>query len=242
MIFNRQMKSFAIGATAAVITGIGILSAPVQAAILSGRVQLSDLIGTGNSYQLGDKLFDNFRSFIRLATGGAVAPTAAEISVTGVVNNGSFDLLFESDRWNVTAGQVIDTGFRYDVTVLDPQQAITSAGVALTDYDVTGNGRIVVTDTITLLDPGVGNENILIRSIAGRDSGQVALTPPQTRISVAKDIALSGLTGSATLRTVTQSVRQRVPESGNLLGLFVVGGIGLTVMAKKLKLKTTVLN
>lgn len=243
MISNRQIKSFAIGATAAVIAGIGMLSASAQAAVLSGRVALSDLLAN-NSYVLGDKLFDNFRDFIRIARGGAVAPTAAEIFVTGVINGSSYDLLFESDRWNVGAGQFIDTGFRYDVTVTDPTQAITSAGVSIVDaYSVSGTGRIVVTDTINLLDPAAGNENILIRSVAGRDSEQVALVPSQTKISVAKDIALTGGTaGTATLTRVTQSVIQQTPESGNLLGLFAVGGIGMAIVGKKLKFKTTILN
>ena len=243
MILNRQMKSFAIGATAAVMAGISMLSASAQAAVLSGRVSLSDLLA-GNSYVLGDKLFDNFRDFVRIATGGAVAPTAAEIFVTGAINGSSYDLLFESDRWNVTAGQFIDTGFRYDVTVTDPAQAITSAGVSIKDaYTVTGTGRVVVTDTIRLLDPFVaGSENILVRSVSGRDSEQVALLPPQTKISVAKDIAIVGGTGTANLGRVTQSDIQRTPESGNLLELFAVSGIGVAVVGKKLKLKTTILN
>lgn len=239
MKLHKTVKSLAVGITATLAT-VAMLSASAQAAILSGNVLLSDLLA-GNSYQLGDKLFDNFRRFSTFNLGGATGPESNQIKVFGEIAGSAYNLLFQSPLWNVTPGQAIDTTFQYDVTVLDPNSAITKVDLELLSYGVTNNAFITITDRVDLLNPGTGSVNLLATSVSSLDSVIKDVLPPQKKISVTKDIALVGNNGRASISLINQSVHQtRVPESSTLLGLFALGGIGLTVTRKRLK--TTVIS
>lgn len=240
MKLHTKMKSLAVGITATLAT-IAMLSASAQAAILGGTVKLSELLA-GNSYQLGDKLFDNFRTFSTVATGGATGPNSDQIFVFGEIVDHAYNLLFQSAFWNVDSKQSIDTTFQYDVTVLDPNRWIDKVDLELRTYGVTGDGSIRITDRVDLLDPGTGSSNLLAVSVSPGDSVIKSLVPPQKKISVTKDIALLSINqGSASISLINQSVHQtKVPESSTLLGLFALGGLGLTVTKKRLK--TTVIS
>ncbi|AFZ59288.1 PEP-CTERM sorting domain-containing protein [Anabaena cylindrica FACHB-243] len=239
MKLHRIMRSLAVGITATLAT-IATLSASAQAAILTGNVLLSDLLA-GNSYQLGDKLFDNFRGFSTFNLGGAGGPESNEILVFGEIVDHAYNLIFQSPLWNVTPGQAIDTTFQYDVTVLDPDQWIDKVDLELLSYGVIGDAFITIVDRVDLLDPGSGSVNLLAISVSPLDSVIKDVLPFQKKISVTKDIALVGNNGFASISLINQSVHQtKVPESSTLLGLFVLGGIGLTVTKKRLK--TTVIS
>ncbi|MEA5552315.1 PEP-CTERM sorting domain-containing protein [Anabaena cylindrica UHCC 0172] len=229
-----------MGITATLAT-IATLSASAQAAILTGNVLLSDLLA-GNSYQLGDKLFDNFRDFSTLNLGGATGPQSNQIGVFGEIVGSAYNLVFQSPFWTVSGTQAIDTTFKYDVTVLDPNKWITKVDLELDVYGVSavGNPFITIVDTVDLLDPGTGSVNLLATSVSPFDSVIKDLNPPQKKISVAKDIAVVANGGFASISVLKQSVHQNVPESSTLLGLFVLGGVGLTVTKKRLK--TTVIS
>ncbi|TAF11126.1 MAG: hypothetical protein EAZ77_01790 [Nostocales cyanobacterium] len=238
MKLKTPIKSLAVGITATLAT-IAMLSTSAQAAILSGTVILSDLLA-GNSYQLGDKLFDNFRAFSTIETGGANGPEADEIFVFGEIAGSAYNLLFQSALWNVTSGQTIDTTFQYDVTVLDPNQWIDKVDLELKTYGTNGTGFITITDRVDLLDPGSGSVNLLATSTSPFDSVIKDVIPHQKKISVTKDIALVGGTnGMASISLINQSVHQTTPESSIVLGILAVAGMGLTVKVKKLKTTIT---
>ncbi|MEA5575121.1 PEP-CTERM sorting domain-containing protein [Anabaena sp. UHCC 0451] len=241
MKLHKAAKSLAVGITATLAT-VAMLSASAQAAILNGNVLLSDLLA-GNSYQLGDKLFDNFRDFSTVNFGNATGPQSNQIAVFGEIVDSAYNLVFQSPFWTVSENQAIDTTFKYDVTVLDPKQWITKVDLELDIYGVShvGNPFITIVDTVDLLDPGTGSVNLLATSVSPFDSVIEDLNPHQKKISVGKDIAVVANGGFASISVIKQSVHQtRVPESSTLLGLFALAGIGLTVTRKRLK--TTVIS
>lgn len=247
---NQLTKNLVSSAVAiGFFAGISIISAPAQAAMIvctgiggdCPSVALSQFIDMpGMSYKVGDKLFDNFRTFISIGSFDAVlnriiAPTSSEIFVTGFQTAPNwYDLVFTTSKWQVNLGQSMDTSFRYDVTSLGTP--ITSVDLELLSHGVTGNGTINVTETVTLLNPGGTSVSLLAQSIPpGPVFVEKLLIPPQQKISVHKDVALNGNTGSASISVLGQSYHQRTPEPSSMLGLLAVGGLGLGLRRKQTK-------
>lgn len=240
---NRLTKHLASSAVAiGIITGIGI-SIPAQAVnvVCLGTgdcpsTPLSDLFGPNMSYQVGDKLFDNWRNFISVSTGGASAPTLADIFVTGFKTGPSwYDLRFTTSDWTVNSGQSIDTSWQYDVTSLDTP--IYAVDLSLIGHATNGTGTITVTETVTPLIPGPSVPVVTLlaqNNPPGPTIVERALIPPQQKISIAKDVALVGhANGSAAISILGQSYHQSTPEPSSLLGLLAFGGLGLNIIRKQ---------
>lgn len=246
---DRFRKHLASGAVAiGVMTGVNLFSSPVEAQtfICSGlgdcpSVPLSDLLVPNTSYQVGDKLFDNFHTFISNGTNNGIfqpglAPTSSEIFVTGTQTNPTwFNLHFTTSEWSVNAAEAMDTAFQYDVTSLDTP--ITLVDLDLVAHGANGNAEISVAETVTLLDPGGLTVDLLAQSIPPGPVFDIQpLIPPQQKISIAKDVALRANGGSAEITHLKQSYHQGTPESSSIIGLLVFSGLGLTIIRKRKKI------
>jgi hypothetical protein len=239
---NLASSAVAIG----VLAGVNMFSAPAQAQtfVCTGlnndcqSVALSTLLAPNASYQVGDKLFDNFRAFISNGTENGsflpgLAPISSEIFITGFQTGPNwYDLLFTTSKWEVDPGQSIDTAFQYDVTSLGTP--ITSVDLDLIGHGIIGNGEIDVTETVTLLNPGGPPITLLAQSIPPGPKFVIeALIPPQQKISISKDIGLNGNTGNATISILGQSYHQGTPETSSILGLLAFSGLGLSILRKQ---------
>lgn len=253
MKFNSQIKSLTLGATATVITALGMLSGSVQAAILSGTVSLADLFVAGNIYRIGDKDFTNFRDFLSNSTGGADTISIGDIFVTGVQDDPlSYRLIFQSGLLDVVGNQTISASFAYDVTATNPTLQIAGAGIELTGAAARPPGSIVVTDTFTLPDSTTRTASDTIGTPNLNPTSVAFGVPGLTTLSVRKDLVLSGndTSGEASISFLDQTTFYglcgsgciSIPEPSQVPGLVTLGGLGLMVIGKKLKLKITNVN
>ncbi len=130
---------------------------------------MADLLA-GGSITCGDKLFTNFRTFSSNASGGADAPSAAQIFVSpDTANCGTYNpgpgLLFQSAAWNVNPLGTIDTAFTFDVIVPKGEPRMDDATLSLLSFDAQNGGEIHISES---LFSGVTNvQNLSIDSLIG---------------------------------------------------------------------------
>ncbi|MGI0486802.1 PTPA-CTERM sorting domain-containing protein [Pantanalinema rosaneae CENA516] len=239
-----NFKSLSAGAViAGMITTGTLATAPAQAACLGNgdctSVSLFDAIHTGGfSYQVGDKIFDNFRNYTTAESGGGDAPTDKEISFTGFKHSDTaYYLKFESSKWNVDAGETISTSWFYDITSL--AAPINGIDIALADFSFTSGqpgtkpGQIHINETAYLppydsVGPNTALANLGVDTAQGVVGGVVYFSPLQ-KITIAKGVDLEGHGGTASLSAFNNSVRQ-VPTPALLPGLI---GMGVAAWRKR---------
>ncbi|RUR85601.1 hypothetical protein DSM107007_22870 [Nostoc sp. PCC 7120 = FACHB-418] len=158
----------------------------------------------------------------------------------------NYRLIFQSGLLDVVGNQTISASFAYDVTATNPTLQIAGAGIELTGAAARPPGSIVVTDTFTLPDSTTRTASDTIGTPNLNPTSVAFGVPGLTTLSVRKDLVLSGngTSGEASIsfldQTVFQSIRQQqVPESGSVLGVLALGGVGLTLAGKKLKSRAT---
>jgi len=178
--------------------------------------------------------FSNFGNYTGDSSGGATAPTAADVTVHGAIVMGNSGLLFNSSLWSVSSGQSVDSAISYTVTV--------KSGPSITDLHLsatggrTGTGQWTIDDTFVgspgtvLPSPGHGgplaNDSLSVFNFgpAPADhqfSDVLYLAPPGVNtIQVVKDINLQGYTsGHAQISGVFQLYSVPEPASFALVAL-----------------------
>lgn len=212
--------TFAVAAVAALATS--------QAAHADSKT-LAELLEPGATLVCGDKIFSNFGRFSSFGTGGATAPTAEEINVVcNVLDDGSVELLFQSAKWNVGAGQTMDTFFGFQVTV-DPTigKSIERVEAALLGFSTGGTGNIHLDEAVfgsSSLSPFLGT--IGLDTQEGIITDGLDISPPRKTLYITKDLALDGgVSGRASISAFSQRFIQ-TPEPSSV----VLVGVGASLL------------
>jgi hypothetical protein len=209
----------------------------------SGAIPLSSLLGTGNSIQVGDKIFDNFT----YTTSGADMPAAADVNITPeiiTVNSTTmygFNMSGGFQDTNSAGNSIGNLG--YSVHVTDPAQFLITSASLLGDPDVVGTGQVQVTESWT---PEFGPAQIRVYDIEPGNSTKLEDTitfPSQTAsVTVTKQIVADigdGTTGSAaSITSIDQLYAQTPPGGGGIpepasLGILALGAVGLMVRRRR---------
>lgn len=218
-------KSLTNGAVVTcVLAVVGLVSSPAKAAVLTNSAQLSDLIGTGNEFQVGDKLFSNF---FYTSTGGAT-PDFKNVGVAGKDTPGDPSIVFGGQFQGPSTGEI---SFGFDVTELNPANSITGASLS-----VSGNQPSSAFSDI---------ETIFANSLSGAKIGTLytsATSPtasvsfaPQQRVSITEDI--EGMSPGFHFSTDAKSFHQdptpaAVPEPSSVLGTLALGAFATGSLLK----------
>ncbi len=217
-------KSLASGAAVTcVLAVVGLVASPAKAAVLTNSAQLSDLIGTGNQFQVDDKLFSNF---LYTASGGA-QPPAADVVVAGQNLPGDPAIFFTG----AFQGQSPfgDITIAFNVTDLNPATSITGAALSVSGVE----SPSAFTDT----------ETVFTNNIFGTQLGKLTATPasptdsisfaPQKVVGVTEDIrALSpGFVFSVDAKSFQQAAA--VPEPSSVLGTLAFGTFATGLLLKR---------
>jgi hypothetical protein len=221
-------------ACATVISMFTLAAAPCTPGTLASYISLGS---TGCT--VGNDTFYNFQLLSDNSTGGATLVTAADITVEGVGPagtigaSGSAPFLpndigvdFDTALWAVAAGQSQDDNISFDVSVGTGAVNITDAGI-VQDSATVGNG------SVTVAEKGCSGSGFPCTQMWGVDTSDTSFVSDTIfsatgTLSVEKDIALIGNTGSASVSNVADVFStSEVPEPralSFLLGLGLVAG------------------
>jgi hypothetical protein len=216
---------------------VGAMTAPSQAAFVPATPEtpLSSLT-SGGTLEVGDKIFDDF-SITGIGTGGALAPTAAGLVVTGGTDDVTGDYVLRINlSLNAFSGQTVNATIRFSVAVSDdfPDWFIEDAGLQLSGVSATGNGGVNVGEQITSVAPPTTNPSQILGNLNGTyfNGGELSALvdhtffTPVKKIWITKDVSITGgVTGSAHLSEIYQTFSQ-VPEPASL-ALLGLGGLAI---------------
>jgi hypothetical protein len=242
MAFGIRMGSLAMAAVLAAMGGIRGAGAAIIYTPSDGAIPLSNLIGTGNSILVGDKIFDNFS----YSTTGADMPAEGSVNITGemMTVNGTpmWGIHVGGNFGDTNSAGASDAILRYDVTVNDPSVELITGATIMGNPVVSGAGNLQVTETWT---PDEGTSKIQVYDIEPGDATQmndsVTFDTPIDSLSVTKDILASvvdGSQGNASITSIDQLYAQQ-PTTGNgtpepaSLGILGLGVMGLIARRRR---------
>jgi hypothetical protein len=226
---NFNAKTLAILATVLVVIP---LPAPSTSAAMTIRNRRGRVVGTGSSItlaelisrqrsiQIGDKIFENWRDFSSVVTGGAAPADPALITVVAV-GEGTCDpgpgVRFETTQFVVTGiAQSQQTSVSYDVRTVSGDAVIAGIELTLGAFQAVIAGRIDVTETVRDQAQNIiGTLAVHVTSVGVSPPGatdQQLLAAPQPAVAVTKTIRVSNGgaedIGAASLGEVTQNYSQ----------------------------------
>src|SRR5437867_3954102 len=181
---------------------------------------LAELTNALASIQIDDKMFENWRGFSSVTTGGAlpIDPALVVVAATGegTCDPGPGVNLLSSQFFVGGIAQSQQTMFSYNVRTLSGSPIIDQLELALAAFQADLAGEIDVTETVS-----DQNQNPLGTVAVHVDSfgvtppgavGQLPLAPPQSFVSITKDIFLANGgpedQGSALLGSDSQNFSQ----------------------------------
>lgn len=245
MARKNRLSSLAVIAGAALMA-VGSMATQANAAIIydinSGSIPLSNLLGTGNSIIVGDKIFDNFSYSGR--TGDMPLPSNVSITpeILTVDNQTTWGFkisgLFQDT--NTPGGSDVVLG--YNVHVVDPSQFMITDAHLLGTPDVVGNGNVKVVETWT---PTFGSAKIRVYDIEPGSLVQlqdaIIFDVPVASLTVTKDIqafVVDGQPGNASITSIDQLYSQTPTGGGGIpepasLGLLAIGSVGLLARRRR---------
>jgi hypothetical protein len=204
---------------------------------VSGCSLASLLKETGNSLQIGDKLFSDFAFKVASDNSTVTRPkSASEINVVTDSVSGNFGFNFQGGFF-ATANSSVDVLLDYKVSVLNPNNLIS--GISLTFNGNTTNTKVGFAEVVESVFAGgtlvaqnsVGNPGLL--------QTFVALPGGYTSLLVRKNVLLFGGTednARATISFIDQGIQQTaIPTPALLPGLV---GFGVAALRKR-KAKAT---
>jgi len=250
-----------LGMGLALFVGLAFLSTTVQASveIFDGSHQLTGLtsvtmaqLQSGYSIQVDDKLFSNFTGYgstisgDNASTGLGAAVAASSITVTGLdANPSNPGLDYQSAAWQISAGQLQDTKFTYDVSVVGGAKLMEDSSMTLVSGNVGGaTSAITITEQVTdgatppvLLAPLTVDQVQLPGGFSDQIFDQKFYNPVNFA-QVSKDISLTmsdSATGITSFSDMQQNFSQVVPEPSSLAiaGLGALGMIGYGLRRRK---------
>jgi len=193
---------------------------------------------SGYSIQVDDKLFFNWTGYGSTISGaglGAVVD-AASITVTGLdadpLNPG---VNYQSGAWAITAGQIQDTKWQYDVAVVGGANIMEDASMTLLSGNVGGpTSAINITEQ---LSDGMGNLvaplSVFELQLPGSFTSQIfdeKFFTPVNFVQVNKDVALSmsaNATGITSFSDMSQNFSQVATPEPSSLAISVVCALGM---------------
>ena len=221
---ERQGFARILGFVLASLCGAGVFLSPMPAA----STTIDDLL-KGEKIVIGDKSFENWRTYQSLGGGGALPVPAAEITVSPLFDPEDplfVGLEYSTDKWAAEQNETQTTTWTYDVRtrsgaklIKDNELRIGAAGlensgtIRITELAVDATDDVIATKTAffsTTLDEGVAT----------------ATFAPQNFLKITTTVILNGgplVNGHAGLQSFTQRFSQ-IPAPSSLWLL----GIGLT--------------
>jgi hypothetical protein len=189
------------------------------------------------TYQIDDKLFYNF-FYSSSASGGASAIDADGVTVNPINTPLNPGFAFNA-AWIAGAGQTVDSFISFSVKVLPGGGPIADVSAGMVGVGVKPNGVASVAENI-YMGEAIDGTKLIGTIYLFYDGGiqtfdKLDIDPTLGPITVAKDIAVAGNAGSASISYVTNQFSEiPVPEPTALL-LLGCGLVGLVAVRKKFK-------
>jgi hypothetical protein len=189
------------------------------------------------TYQIDDKLFYNF-FYSSSASGGASAIDADGVTVNPINTPLNPGFAFNAG-WIAGAGQTVDSFISFSVKVLPGGGPIADVSAGMVGVGVKPNGVASVAENI-YMGEAIDGTKLIGTIYLFYDGGiqtfdKLDIDPTLGPITVAKDIAVAGNAGSASISYVTNQFSEiPVPEPTALL-LLGCGLVGLVAVRKKFK-------
>lgn len=187
---------------------------------------LADYIALGSGgCTIGDKLFSNFQ-YLASSGGGAVAPTATEVSVAPFLGFGYPSIVMASGGWTAFQGQFVNSSIGFKVTVLDPTQNITAVNLGMAGGAIGKNTGAIISETV-LYKGGSASTGVFNLEGVGPSFGTTGPLPAGIReVVVLKDILVTAFSApealafakiSVVLQTFVQTTA--IPEPATMAGV-----------------------
>jgi len=232
------------GRRSSLLAGLAVVLALGYAAPTARADFLSDLIASGGSITVGDKVFSHFG----YTANSGDAPLASAITVTPIPPGGTDALGNFGIRFGLAGRDNPDgtpTDFLLTYTV-----STTSGALLITDVHLTSNLAIAGTPPTgapfgniveTISAPGVGTVAQIDNSVTGSSSSLSATSGfvppgPFTTLLVTKDVQLFSVAGGITTVSFIDQSFSQVPEpSAWLLTTLEVSCAGVLVFSRRLR-------
>lgn len=218
-----------------------VMAAVLGCAGVANATLLSDLIRTGGTITIDDKVFSGFGI---TSQNTALRTQAGELDVTTSILGGVDILSFTGplalDNTLGTSTLLGDVTLLYHVTATGGNK-ITMIDQAYTPNGLPGSGQIIIGETAQNIANGVSANSTLtlvptdLIDPASEAGDNLLVVPGQTDLDVTKDILITANAGFVVgLSQVDQSFHQNIPDGGLTLALLGFAMVGVEGLRRKL--------